>query len=191
VKPDTKIRSFNLDGRQFIAELSEKEAYDVVVQDAVNDLSVPYHLLTLEYDRMVKQVMRPDGVYLLSIIDDVPRGGLLRSAIRTMREVFPHVAVLHDVSTGGKGQSIYMVAGSAQPFVVEKVRAAARAAGVEEPRTAALSQEAIEQYLAYGPAVLLTDEFAPVDNLLAQLFLLREEVGDRSVLADKKPLKEQ
>ena len=26
---------------------------------------------------------------------------------------------------------------------------------------------------------LLTDEYAPVDNLLAQLFLLREEVGNR------------
>lgn len=186
VKKDTKIRSFALDGRQFVAEVAEKGAYDLIVQDAVNDLSVPYHLLTKEYDQMVKQLLKPNGVYLLSAIDDVPRGGLLRAAIRTMKEVFPHVTVLHEASTGGKGQSIYMVCGSMQPFDVEKVRAAAMAAGVEKPRAAQLSPEAIQAYLDYAPAVLLTDEYAPVDNLLAQLFLLREEVGDRSVLANKK-----
>lgn len=186
IKKDTRIRSFNLDGRQFIAEVSQKGAYDLVVQDAVNDLSVPYHLLTKEYDLLVKQVLKPNGVYLLSVIDDIPRGGLLRAAIRTMKDVFPHVNVLHEVSTGGKGQSIYMVAGSLQPFDVEKVRAAAMAAGVEKPRAAALTPEAIQAYLDYAPAILLTDAYAPVDRLLAQLFLLREEVGDRSVLGDHK-----
>jgi hypothetical protein len=85
------------------------------------------------------------------------------------------------VATGGVGQTIYMVAGTNKRFDVEKVRQAAIAAGIEKPRAAMLSAEALEKYMTYAPATLLTDEYAPVDNLLAQLFLLREEIGNKKV----------
>ncbi|MFN7133511.1 MAG: fused MFS/spermidine synthase, partial [Myxococcales bacterium] len=40
---DTRIVSYNMDGRQFVKEHASPGAYDLIVQDAVNDLSIPYH----------------------------------------------------------------------------------------------------------------------------------------------------
>ncbi|HSP77767.1 MAG TPA: fused MFS/spermidine synthase [Myxococcaceae bacterium] len=176
VKRDTRITSYNLDGRQFLQEMAERGAYDLIIQDAVNDLSVPYHLMTREYDALVRSLLKPDGVYLLSVIDEIPRGAFLRSAVRTMQEAFPHVELLHDARGRSRGQSVYVVTGSEQSLDVEALRALVRARGIEKPRTAAVSREEVEAYLAAGPALVLTDAYAPVDNLLAELFLLRERV---------------
>src|SRR5262249_25583437 len=44
------INHFHMDGRQFVAERAAPGGYDLIVQDAVNDLSVPAHLLTKEYN---------------------------------------------------------------------------------------------------------------------------------------------
>ncbi|WP_204817520.1 fused MFS/spermidine synthase [Corallococcus macrosporus] len=177
VRPDTRIASFNLDGRQYLQEMAERGAYDLIVQDAVNDLSVPYHLMTREYDVLVRSLLKPEGIYLLTVIDEIPRGAFLRSALRTMQDVFPHVELLHDARSGSKGQGVYIVAGSGQPMALERLPALLRGAGIERPRTGRVPRAEIDAYMAAGPAHLLTDDFAPVDNLLAEFFLLREQVS--------------
>lgn len=48
--------------------------YDFVYGDAFNDLSVPWHLTTLEFSQKVHDLLTPgDGVYLVNIIDIYPR----------------------------------------------------------------------------------------------------------------------
>ena len=84
----------HMDGRQFVSEKAAPGSYDLVVQDAVNDLSVPSHLLTKEYNDAVKRTLRPDGTYLLTVIDSLKHGRLWRSALRTLRESFPNVEVI-------------------------------------------------------------------------------------------------
>ena len=42
-------------------EMAPKGSYQLVVQDAVNDLSVPYHIMTKEYNDRVKQVLTDDA----------------------------------------------------------------------------------------------------------------------------------
>ncbi len=44
---DTKIASYNTDGRWFVMNCKEK--YDLVFTDAYNDISIPYHLTTKEF----------------------------------------------------------------------------------------------------------------------------------------------
>src|ERR1700745_643674 len=83
-----------MDGRQFVAERAGPGTYDLITQDAVNDLSVPAHLLTKEYNDAVKATLKPDGVYLLTVIDSLSEGRRWRSAMRTLKETFPYVAVL-------------------------------------------------------------------------------------------------
>ncbi len=177
VRPDTRIASYSLDGRQYLQEMAERGAYDLIIQDAVNDLSVPYHLMTREYDTLVRSLLQPDGIYLLTVIDEIPRGGFLRSAIRTMQDVFPHVELLHDARSGSKGQGVYIVAGSVRPLELERLPELLRGLGIDRPRTGRVPRSEVDAYLAAGPALLLTDDFAPVDNLLAELFLLREQVA--------------
>src|SRR6185369_9066741 len=80
---ETKIRSYHMDGRQFVREKAQKGHYRLVIQDAVNDLSVPYHLMTKEYNDAVKATLtedkatgKKDGAYLLTLIDSIEDGDL-------------------------------------------------------------------------------------------------------------------
>ncbi|MCL5959961.1 MAG: fused MFS/spermidine synthase [Chloroflexi bacterium] len=75
---DTRIVSHNLDGRQFVTELAPRKNYQLIVQDAVNDLSVPYHILTKEYNDQIRDILAPDGIYLLTVIDLYKDGQLYR-----------------------------------------------------------------------------------------------------------------
>jgi len=168
---DTRIRSHHLDGRQFIAERAQKGHYDLVMQDAVNDLSVPYHLMTKEYNDAVKAVLRKDGVYMLTIIDSLESGLLWRSAVKTLRETFTHVTLLHtEENWDSRGRNIYVIYASNQPFDLGKLSAIVQADGIEDIWTHQIPDDKLEELLQAKYAPVLTDQFAPVDNLMAQVF---------------------
>jgi predicted membrane-bound spermidine synthase len=204
LKPYPGLRSVNMDGRQFVAERADPGSYDLVIQDAVNDLSVPAHLLTREYNDAVKTTLKPGGVYLLTVIDSVEHGRLWRSAMRTLRETFPaaNVALLTanplpgpaDESEWGRWattRQVYVIYASDRPLDLPAVRAAVTrqtfggfAAGLSAPAVAVagpafythqVPPERLDRYTAADPGVILTDQYAPVDNLMADVFRRRKE----------------
>ncbi|MCR4256202.1 MAG: fused MFS/spermidine synthase, partial [Candidatus Uhrbacteria bacterium] len=89
---DTRIVTANEDARMHLARGGD-EPYDLVFGDAFNDFSVPYHLTTVEFHRLLKSRMSADGVYALNIIDDSRYGDFLAAMIRTLRKVWTHVYV--------------------------------------------------------------------------------------------------
>jgi spermidine synthase len=119
---DTRIRTHHMDGRQFVSERAAKGHYQIVAQDAVNDLSVPYHLMTKEYNDAIKQTLTPDGAYLLTLIDSIEKGKLWSAAVNTMRETFKYVHVLSPTSfrdAEGKlnpNRNVYVIYGSDTPL---------------------------------------------------------------------------
>jgi spermidine synthase len=166
----TRIKSHNLDGRQFVRE-SPRRHYQLVVQDAVNDLSVPYHLMTKEYNDAVAEILDEDGVYLLTVIDLYADGQLMRSAARTMLETFPEVRLLGASEIWRQpGASVFVLAGAKRPIDLEKMRRDLAAAGHVGARTTAQPADELREYIAAGPQIVLTDEYAPVDNLISILF---------------------
>jgi spermidine synthase len=168
---DTSIISFNMDGRQFVQEIAQPGQYHVIVQDAVNDLSVPYHLLTREYNDHIRRLLVDDGVYLVSIIDLFDDGQLLRAAIRTMKETFPSVQLLGPGPVWAPGGSaVFVIAGSDQPIDLVELRRVLGERGAPPMRTVALRDERLREYVAQGPQIILTDQYAPVDNLISILF---------------------
>src|SRR5437763_10131440 len=54
----TNITTYNVDGRLMLNELSRTNAgqYDLIIGDAFNDLSIPYHLTTREFDLDLKEL---------------------------------------------------------------------------------------------------------------------------------------
>jgi MFS family permease len=123
---------------------------DMVVGDAFGGLSVPWHLTTQEFLSDVKRVLRPDGVYAMNVID---HAGLkfARAEAKTLRSVFAHVAVVDDADPGG---NLVLVA-SAEPL---------RLAGVDFGRGGRFTGG-----VAFaGDADVLTDEYAPTDQLLSR-----------------------
>jgi spermidine synthase len=176
LNPDWGIATHNLDGRQFVAEKAPAGHYHLITLDAVNDLSVPSHLLTREFNEQARRTLTPDGVYLLTVIDMLEDGQLWRSAVRTLRETFPHVQVLSAYAEYQPAeQRVYIIYAANAPLDVGKLRAEAARQGVKEPFTHGLPPGEIDRLLGDGLGVVLTDQFAPVDNMMAEVFRRRKE----------------
>jgi spermidine synthase/MFS family permease len=181
LKKEYGIRDFNMDGRQFVAEKATPGSYDLVIQDAVNDLSVPSHLLTKEYNDAVKAALKPDGVFLLTIIDEIEAGKLWRAATATLRQSFPHVALLtdrvKDVNELPQARHVYVIYASSKPLDLSRLQEHAAATPGTAPASTFHSQvvphELLAPYLEREAGVVLTDQFAPVDNLMAEVFRRR------------------
>jgi len=136
---------------------------DLVVGDAFGGLSVPWHLTTREFLVEVDRALRPDGRYLMNLIDG-PRQEFVRAEIATLRTIWQHVVVIAAPSTlaGQTGGNVVLL-GSHDPLDLASLgrRLQARDGG----RVAILSDGAALDRLTEG-ATVLTDDFAPVDQLL-------------------------
>jgi len=134
---------------------------DVVIGDAFTGLTVPWHLTTVEFVRMVSETLHPDGVYMVNVIDRAERG-FARAEAATLLEVFDHVAVFAPSEyligiTGGN----FVLVGSNGPIDIPGVEAAvASRGGIEE----GIGGAELSSFIA--GARPLTDDFAPVDQLI-------------------------
>ena len=135
---------------------------DLVVGDAFSGLSVPWHLTTVEAVREVRRVLRDDGLYVVNVIDYPPLG-FIRAEAATIREVFPHVALIAraEVLAGDAGGNLLIV-GSQRPLAADTLESALGERAPELDVVAA--DESLESFI--GEASVLTDDFAPVDQLL-------------------------
>lgn len=167
---DTRIVTYNEDARTKLQEL-RPASYDLIIGDAFNDVSVPYHLTTLEFNEMVRSLLREDGIYAVNVVDKLYSGGFLRAFVNTMRRTFPYVYVMRD---NDRWQSddryTYVVVGSMRPLEQEAIEEANRDFG-REPTLRFMPRGAFDQWLNGRRALLLTDDYVPVDNLLAPLYL--------------------
>lgn len=169
----TRIRSFNHDARSFLIAWDDPKRYDIIYGDAFNDLSIPYHLTTVEFSRIVAARLKPDGIYLANVIDRLEGGEFLKAYANTLRQVFPHVYIL---ARGADAQpfdrNTYVLLAGRAPLDRAQL-AAATAAEPDHARPLPLPAERLDAYLRSGRALTLTDDFAPVDQLLAALFVER------------------
>jgi spermidine synthase len=170
--PAWDIRSIHMDGRQFLAEKAPAGHYHLITLDAVNDLSVPAHLLTREFNGLVRAALSPDGVYLLTVIDRLEDGRLWRSAVRTLKQTFPHVELLTPHNEyRPDDQQVYVIYAADRPLDLD----ALAKHGPAKPFTHRLRPGELERLLDRDTGVVLTDQYAPVDNLMAAVFRRRQE----------------
>ena len=141
-------------------------AYDLVVGDAFGGLAVPWHLTTTEFLAEIRRVLRPGGTYVMNVIDYAPLG-FLRAEVATARAVFGEVVVLgHPRELAGEGGGNFVVVASARP--IDDGALAARIGSLDDPDDVAIlaGAAAVDDWL--GAAAVLTDDFAPVDQLLGR-----------------------
>ena len=174
LRRDTRIRTFNEDARLFFIEGQADKKYDLVVGDAFNDLSIPYHLTTLEFDRLVKRALDPGGFYVVNVVDNFQRGEFLRAYVNTLKRAFGHVYLF---GFGGAlerdTRSTFVVVAGEQPLDLEGFERMAAYRGATFMPGEMMPPERLDQYLRSRPVVLLTDDYAPVDNLMAPRFVER------------------
>jgi len=133
----------------------------------------------------VKAILKPDGAYMLTIIDSLEDGKLWRAGFHTMKETFPHVTLLgpgdpnnllDEVWTPSRllGRSVYVIMGTMEEFKPETLHITLQKQGVKGLWTRKLPGDVLERLLAKEKTIILTDQFAPVDNLMADVFRKRE-----------------
>jgi spermidine synthase len=136
---------------------------DLVVGDAFGGVSVPWHLTTREAVTEVRRVLGDDGSYLVNLIDFGPLA-FARAEVATLVEAFPHVAVATETDTltagAGAGGNLVLVA-SERPVDAAAIaaRLAARGAAWD-----VITGPELTRWV--GDASVLTDDYAPVDQLL-------------------------
>ena len=147
------------DARLTIRDLDDG-FFDVVVGDAFSGRTVPWHLTTVEFLTDVRDKLNDSGFYVMNTIDHPPTR-FARAELATIAEVFPYVAVVApegylSLERGGN----FVLVGS----------------------MTSISPEAIERFVPAGEIVLvgdaarawfgdanpLTDDLAPVDQLISR-----------------------
>lgn len=148
------------DGRVGLAQEPAEER-DLVVGDAFGGLSVPWQLTTREALELVDRALTDDGVYAVNLIDNPPLD-FVRAEVATLREVFDHVVLLAriPVLTGEDGGNVIAVA-SRQPLDAEGI-----ATAMTDRDLAWRVAEGADLDAFVGDAEVLTDDHAPVDQLL-------------------------
>jgi len=173
VSKDSRIRSFNEDGRWFVMNSKEQGSYDFIIGDAFNDLSIPYHLTTKEFAMQLKRLLKPDGLLLANVIDSFKKGAFMPSYIRTLEEVFGKGNIhLLTLSSDYEhiGISTNVVVASPQRLDMDDFVRAVEGKKGKEMNSHVMPQERLQQYLKERTSVILTDDYVPVDNLIAPIF---------------------
>ena len=194
------IPVFHMDGRQFVAEKVQPSTYDLIVLDAVNDYSVPSHLTTREFNESVKKGLTRDGVYLLTVIDGVSDGKLWKAAYHTLKQSFAHVELVSSQAIDWEipdQRHVFVLYASDRPLDAASIwnQAERRLTAAWQPIQLPLAAVAgnwtsesrarvfmvpmqgplVKAALENEKEVILTDQFAPVDNLLADVFRKRDK----------------
>jgi tetratricopeptide (TPR) repeat protein/spermidine synthase len=173
LRPDTRIVTYNQDARAAMARFPEG-SYGLVIGDAFNDVAIPYHLTTREFNEEVKALLEDDGVYAVNLIDHLHRGGFARSYVHTLRQTFPYVYLVRDdANWEDDGQSTYVAVGSLQAISPSALEEANMRSGSTQPVSHFMPGASLDSWLTAGKKILLTDDHAPVENLLVPAYLAR------------------
>ncbi|MFB3887737.1 MAG: fused MFS/spermidine synthase [Thermodesulfobacteriota bacterium] len=173
ISDETRIRTFNGDARWYVMNCKEKGSYDFIFGDAFNDLSIPYHLTTKEFAMQLKALLKPDGCLLANVIDSFKKGRFMPSYIRTLEEVFGKGKV-HLIALSSDydhiGISTFVVVASSQKLDMDDFVRRIGEGGKKEMTSHVMPQDRLQQYLKDRYSVILTDDYVPVDNLIALIF---------------------
>jgi spermidine synthase len=167
-----------MDARMALDELPPERRYDLILGDAFTDLSVPYHLSTVEFQRQLAARLKPHGVLMQNLIDDLHTGGLFLGAyMLTLKEVFKHVYV---VSTERQGvrksrDTFVLVAFNADNPLLLAILERYVPGHKGALEGSILSEEQMADLARRCRNRILTDDNAPVENLLEPVVRHRGE----------------
>jgi hypothetical protein len=180
--PSAELRLVAADARNYVHALADprfpsREAragagaapgrrYRLVYIDAFNSFSVPYHLTTREFSALVGRLLDDGGLVLANCVDIFAEGRFLNAYLNTLREVFPYVAVYHDPDYFPAVRSTFVLAAGYEPLGGQVLYDLSGAMVGER-----IPEETLVELKRRNGGGVLTDTFAPVENLIAPVFL--------------------
>jgi len=164
----TAIKTFNMDARNYVDELlksDERRRYDFIYEDAVNDFSVPFQLITEQFNDKIAKLLSEDGVYMLTLIDIYDHGHFLGAVVNTLRRTFAEVYILMERTQPASVRNTFVVVAGKRKLDLETLVAKQSDFG----NIWCLAEEEVEALVQKASGIILTDDYAPVENLLASV----------------------
>jgi spermidine synthase/MFS family permease len=176
LRPDTSIITNNQDARIFLYNRKQAGEYDYVIGDVYNDLSTPFHLSTLEFNNLVKSSMKDNGIYLVNVIDNYSQGEYMPAFINTLEKSFRHVYLFSPNEYYGIMRSCtFVIAATDRALDLKELAAFVSRSEDYADHLYAHPEKELKAYLADRNPMLLTDDHAPTDVLVAPLFQIRAQ----------------
>ena len=168
---DTSITTYNEDARLFLIRSDADKKYDFVIGDVFNDHSTPYHLTTFEFNELVKSHLRNDGMYLINIVDDFTYGRYMASFVHTLKQTFNHVYLFSTNQNMDNADIRTFVIVATDRYIDMDDYTLKVVSGREENASGVpYTEDGLDEYLAQRNPILLTDNYAPTDILVAPVF---------------------
>jgi Spermine/spermidine synthase domain len=186
--PDIEI--IHEDARTVLRDRPDDERYDLVLGDAFNDISIPFHLTTREFNDMIARHLTPQGFYLTNLVDGKCYD-FLRSYLKTLRQSFSSVGVLTlpGQTLSGERATLVVVSGTrALPPLKNLYPYEALVPFINSGEKVTLLKSLVpfRGQRARKP-ITLTDDQVPVDQLLAPVFSDSLKEAGGSVGASQQP----
>lgn len=146
----------------------DKKTYDLIVGDAYNSfVSVPWYLLTKEWNEKVKSRLTPGGIYTIYFIGYLSgeNNAFTKSAIVTFKKTFPNFYIFSfSPSETGLGNIALVGINGSQPL--NELELLEKLAG---GRNSFLADRLVpaRDWPDNDQSLVLTDNFAPVEKLMA------------------------
>jgi tetratricopeptide (TPR) repeat protein len=163
----TPIKTINLDARNYIDQLCNTKVtgkYDFIYEDALNDYNIPFQLTTKEFNEKLYTLLKDDGIYLIELIDVYESGLFLSSFVNTLNLTFPHVYVVTEKEPHLSLRNTFVVAASKNSLDLSTLSSNYTK---EKLSLWLFNDQEVENLKKKSGYFVLTDDFAPVENLLA------------------------
>ncbi len=151
------------DGRRFLTSRPETR-WDYIYVDTYIGNSIPFHMATIEFFREVKEHLNAGGVFGLNLVSDL-HNPFAQGILRSLRTVFPELYVF--VVPGGN--YLLLATDRADAPGRDQLLATARRLDLEydfDPSLARMASFHRDLDIDLVRALILTDEFAPVNHLI-------------------------
>jgi spermidine synthase len=173
-KPDARTTVTVRDGRRFL--VTTRNRYDAIIVDAYYAESIPFHVTTVEFMRVLKRRLNPGGVAIFNVIGSLSGedSKLVRSEYRTIKQVFPYCGVFPilqaweepDRFSTTTVRNVMLVAADKALSPAEVRRRAAALKNARLPHLQHVAAAFKNQALPTSDVPLLSDDYAPVDRLI-------------------------
>ncbi|MCP4624416.1 MAG: hypothetical protein GY850_12925 [bacterium] len=170
LSPDSPIRTITMDGRNYVDQLiargNDSETsikYDFIYEDAINDYSVPFQIVTQEFNDKIMKILAPEGIYMINLIDCLESSLFLGAIANTIQKTFPHVYIITDNRENTAVRNTFIIAASRRSLDLNNIGHTYRA-GFD---LWVLNSDEVTGLIAKSGNIILTDNYAPVENLLA------------------------
>jgi spermidine synthase len=162
---DKQIKTFSEDARVYFKK--DKEKYDLIFGDAYNSfISVPWHLMTLEFTELIRNRLNDNGIYAVNFISSLDGKGseFFQSMLKTFSDVFPNHYIFALGEKYSSVQSIILVGLNNEN---QKSAAQLKKDMTEDSNTDTFANFLVDQNkIIISKGITLKDDFAPVENLM-------------------------